>query len=264
MTDLEYQAIDAINISRLKTMRKTPLHFHAQKIEREETPGMRIGRAFHCLTLEPEAFDRMFACFDGYRRGRDWEDFKLLNEGKTILNAPEQERAKGLARAIAGHKRAQELLVGVKESVITWTDRVTGLRCKGRPDCAGAYLVDLKSCVDVQPRRFESTAATLGYHLQSAFYMDGLAENGIRVAQEPFIIAVESLPPHDVVVYRVPWHVIDSGRYEYRDLLNKYKVCTDTGIWPGYSDADVDLNLPAWYDDPNNSPLMLDGAEAAL
>ena len=156
--------------------------------------------------------------------------------------------ALGCANAVRKHPISwRHLSGGFKELTLTWTDPATGLPCKGRLDHTSTHLVDLKTAARVSRRQFASAAATLGYHGQLAYYMDGLHANGIEVHHEPILIVVQSEPPHDVIAYRVPGNVIEQGRTEYQRLLEKLRDCLDSGSWPGVAPDDLEtFELPAY------------------
>lgn len=269
MNDQEYAAIDAINWSKLKALRSSPKHFKheaAKPWNDGDTPAMRIGRAAHCFLLDPDQFQRQFVYFAGDKRKKTlWTAFQDEHSGKTILNKSEYYRALGIATAVADHPLARSFLAtGLKEAALTWTDKETGVLCKGRVDHAGLHLVDVKTCAQIDPRLFANQSARLGYHCQLAFYKDGLAENGVRVAPEPVIIAVESDEPYDVVVYALPEPVVDIGRDEYRRLLNVLKRCREQDSWPGYAPDQIELTLPAWVEDYSDIILTSGGEEMAF
>lgn len=260
MTYNEYRAIDAVNWSSLKVMGVSPLQYwHELNTPREDASHFRIGLAIHAIVLEPSTVKSAFAIYeDGNRRGKKWDAFKAEHAGLHILTEPEWSAALGSAAAVMANPHASALLKrGLKEAVLQWTDEETGLACKARVDHAGRSLIDLKSSRPVSQRSFAAAAARLGYHGQFAFYEDGLRANGIEPADAPHMIVVHSEMPHDVVVYRMGPQVIDTGRQEYRALLEKLKRCRETNQWPGAApDGPVDFVLPAWA--------TMDDEEAAL
>jgi hypothetical protein len=245
-----YDAIAAVRWSHLKHMDRSPLHYqHATTAERPDTPAFRFGRAVHCLTLEPETWGARYVVWDGgARRGKAWDAFEEANADREILTADEYERARAIAGAVFRHPIAGPMIAtGATEGVITWTDESTGLACKGRFDHVAGRLVDLKTAADVDPRRWMANAYRYGYHAQLAFYLDGLRASGIVPADDPAIVCVEAVPPHDVVVYTLDPIIIDQGRQMYRRLLARVKECTERGEWPGISGAaTLPLLLPAW------------------
>jgi hypothetical protein len=244
-----YDAIAAVRWSHLKHMDRSPLHYrHATTAPRRDTPAFRFGRAVHVLCLEPERWAADYVTWDGIRRGKSWDAFEAEHAGREILTADESERAMAIASAVRSHPVAStHLKAGIKEGAIQWVDEETGLACKGRFDALGGRLVDLKSAADVDPQRFAASVYRYGYHGQLAFYADGLAANGIALDGDPVIICVESVEPHDVVVYTADPFVVDQGRQMYRRLLARVKECTERGEWPGISGAaTLPLLLPAW------------------
>lgn len=245
----EYAAIPAINWSRLKALRVSPLQYlYEESHPREEAANLRIGLAMHAFVLEPDTFEARFVCYRGRRAGKLWDAFEADHAAQTILNEAEWDRAMGAASALMTHPVSSPfLLSGLRESVITWTDADTGLACKGRIDLCGADLIDIKSTGQMAPRQFAACAARFGYHTQLAFYYDGLVASGVNVRPEPILPVVQSEPPHDVCVYSLPAHVIAAGRDEYKRLLAILKRCQDAASWPGMApDSVVPLELPEW------------------
>lgn len=254
MTDADFAAyakIEAVNWSTLKEMQKSPMHYqHRLAHARVDTAAMAMGRAVHTAVYEPDRFALEYAVFKGARRaGKDWDAFKASHPTETILKVEEYKRCLAIRDAVRSHPVAASYLAeGTGEQTITWTDKHTGLKCKGRYDwysSAKQTLVDLKTSKDIGAHRFGATAGRLGYHAQLAFYLDGLAQH---VSGDPrvVIIAVESEAPFDVAVYHLDVDVLYAGREEYRDLLSKVRGCRELGKWPGRFEQEQSLELPAW------------------
>lgn len=261
MNDAAYRAIDATNWSKLKSMRISPRQYaHDLQHDKDDTPAMRIGRAAHAFLLEPDAFEREYVCYRGERRGKAWADFAAAHAHQTILTLTEWERALTTACAINADPHAREFLrIGLKEAAVTWTDSETGLACKGRVDLAGVHLAEIKTTAVIEPYRFAALAARLGYHIQAAFYLDGLAANGLSVDPEPVLVVVQSEPPHDVCVYRFAVHTVDVGRAEYRRLLQLLKRCRERNEWPGVSPEVRYLELPEYVYQQDSLELTVGG-----
>ncbi len=92
---------------------------------------------------------------------------------------------------------------------------------------------------------FGRAALNFEYHAQAAFYVDAVeAATGRRL---PYIIvAAELSPPCIVQVYRLPEYVLAAGRDHYRSLLSRLSECRREDRWGGYSDEEIDLELPRW------------------
>src|SRR5256885_6932517 len=87
----EYLAIEATSISRLKELRRSPLHYRHALEHPKETVPLRLGTAAHCATLEPERFGRQFAIWSRRsdktgnlcpRTGQWWEAFEAQNRSE--------------------------------------------------------------------------------------------------------------------------------------------------------------------------------------
>lgn len=225
MTFAEYQALDAVNCSTLKEMRKSPKHYrHRLDNGREDTRSMALGRATHTAVFEPRRFPMEYVIFEGkVRRGKDWDEHCAATHGKTTLSPDQYQTALDICDAVRAHPIAGPALTppGEAEKVLAWTDERTGLACKGRLDWyRTGLLCDLKTTADLDADRFSATAYRLGYHMQAAFYRQGLAANGLDVP--PFtIIAVESSAPHDVAVFELDDDALWAGELLVAECLDK-------------------------------------------
>jgi hypothetical protein len=244
---VNYEDIDAINWSRLKWMRVSPAHYHYWFTHPvEPSSAMLLGTAVHCAVLEPERFNSEFTQFLGVRRGGDWDAFVQANPGKRILKPDDFTACQEIAAAVRRHPVANHLLnAGEAEKIVAWTDEKTGLRLKGRIDWYnGLGIVDLKTSYDIDPFRFNMSAAKFGYHAQCAYYRRGLRALGIDAPAK--ILAVETSPPYDVVVYSLSDDDLYAGDQLIDALLTKVIACHEANHWPGRAAGEVPLQLPAW------------------
>jgi exodeoxyribonuclease VIII len=260
-----YLKTPGVNISKLKRLQVSPLHYLAG--ETKDTKSMGFGRAVHCAVLEPMRFVREYVEFRGDRRGKGWKQFKEANGKKTILTEEEATRCACAWQAVRSSKEAGQVLrPGHAEVTILWEDEDTGLECKGRLDWLtfDDLIVDLKTANRVGPADFQRQSASLGYHLQFAFYLDGLRSAGV----EPkgfAVVAVESSPPWDVVVYQVPEETLAQGRGQYKELLWTLKRCQDSKSWPGQGGGQVqELDLPAWMGAVEDETELVIGGEKVV
>lgn len=266
----DYAAIDAVNFSTLKEMRRSPRHYQYRiQNPREDTTRLAIGRAAHTAVFEPDRFLLDYALFDGERRaGKAWDECCAANKGKTILKAAEYSTCLAMRDAVRSHPVAGPALTppGEAEKVITWTDEETGIKCKARLDWWRVGLwCDLKTTGDIDAGRFAATAYRMGYFGQMAFYRAGLVANGLD-APLPRIIAVEAAAPFDVAVFAVTDNAIYAGEVEIRELLARVAACRFSGQWPGRYPEQTVLSLPSWaYGDDGDAiaGLVIGGEEAA-
>lgn len=258
MTRAQYDALARTNFSTLKHIGRSPLHFRAQELRLDETDtnARKLGRVRHLAIFEPEQFKAEVAVWrGGARRGKEWGAFEDAHPDKEIITESEYEAIVVLAHAVRSDATAAKYLQGGRSEVsVLWTQTapalggVPGYRfdCKGRLDFVGARaIVDLKSCKDASPPAFGRHVWNYKAHVQAAWYSDGyFAATGQRL---PYVlIAVESAAPFAVQVYRVPEPIIELGRDEYRGWLDRLNFCRTENQWPGYADAELDLELPTW------------------
>lgn len=265
MSDTDYFGIDAVNWSTLKYMRESPMHYrHALAVPREDTPAFALGRVTHTLVFEPEKFEAEYVIWEGGKRqGKEWTAFRDDHPDQTIFKPGEIDTATAMAEAVRRHPLVQPYLDGgVFEQAIFWTDPETGLHCKGKPDwllVSDRILLDLKTTVSAEARRFGAMAARYGYHLQMAHYRNGI-EHGLRWApRKVMIVAVEKDPPHDVSVFQIADDDLYLASEEVAELLNMVRVCRESGRWPGRYTEEQALLLPAWVTmDDEEDPAGMD------
>lgn len=246
----DYKAVDAVNWSSLKELKRSPKHYRYRlENERPDSVRLALGRGAHTAILEPMRFLRDYALWEGDRRaGKAWETFKEANAGKTILKSDEYDRCLAIGESVRSHSVASKLLAkGEAEQTLTWTDPVTGIKCKARPDwmCDPA-TVDIKTAKSIEPRQFASACARLGYTGQAAFYCGGRALARNEQPKPFIIIAVEIDPPHDVACYELDEDALYAGEKEVMELLALLSSCRESDSWPGRSQELETLAMPAW------------------
>ena len=182
----DYCAIDAVSITRLKELGRSPQHYRYRLEVPKETAPLTLGRAAHCAVLESERFDRDFVVWNKLtkngsgniapRSGEQWESFKLENAGRSIITIEDGEFSKAMQQAVRGNPVAMRYLEsGEPEVSMEWEiGEEFGLpnrRCKGRADWLTRvdgipHVVGLKTARDCRPFVFGSAAAKLNYALQ--------------------------------------------------------------------------------------------------
>jgi len=276
---VNYFEIDAVNFSSLKYMGDSPLHYlDALENERKDTPSLLRGRAVHTAALEPELFAGRYAVYAGKRdaRHKAYQEFLAAHPDEDgVLNEKEHREVLALAAAfrakpvkVGGEKIpfADLLARGQSEQVITWKDPETGVLCKARLDHFSELgLWELKSTGSVHERRFGALAARMRYHVQCAFYSDGLLyAHGIRPPVK--LIAGEVKRPHDVAVFPLGDDDLLAGRETYQAWLRRLVECRASGEWPGRYPDEQPLSLPVYVfedDDQDDGTAVVLEEEAA-
>lgn len=279
MPRAEYDAIQALNISRLKNIKRSPQHYLHALTHPTTRPCLIQGNAVHVAVLEPERYEMDFCVWDrttkagamAPRRGQHWEAFYKGANGRTIL-VPDQNRlASSIAAAVRNNEIAAPYLAsGDPEVTLEWAlapelgsrpakSRVDWLtRIDGKP-----VLVGLKTARDCRRYAFGAQAAKLSYHWAWAFYEDAYtATKGERPRSVEIVVEVE--PPHAVAVYRIPDDVIEQGREEYWEAAKLLAQCEAANYWPGPEPKEEFISLPSWVygtDDTEIDDLGLVGIE---
>lgn len=253
-----YHANPGLNISRLKRLAVSPLHFQHVPPADDQTVPMRLGTAAHCAVLEPQRFERDYVMWNRVsdagnvcpRKGQYWDAFRREHPDNEIVTPDEYNHALAMQRAVRSDKWAMKYLAsGEAEVSMRWT--MHGRLCRGRADWLGLvdgqpHLVGLKTAEDCRLHKFSNAAARYGYHMQWAWYHDGYEYiRGVRPVMKE--IVVESKAPYAVVVYDIPDEVIEIGREEYTRLLELLADCERANDWPGPAmGGEVMFSLPSW------------------
>jgi hypothetical protein len=259
MSYTEYAAIDAINWSTLRHIRRSPAHMLEEQVHPSApTAELDFGNAFHCAVLEPERFVKEYApAPDGVgRRSKDdktkWAEVEKLNPRATILKAGDWNTVTAMRDAVFAHPTASSFLKGPgkNEVVVVWKDPEFGCLCKSRIDAlrewqGWTFLVDLKSCQNAAEFAFGQDAAKYRYHEQAGFYLRGTKALDARERRFVFI-AVEKERPFGVCCYEMEMESDAATEHNVRRALAKYVECVANKTWPGYMPGIHPLRLPAW------------------
>ena len=260
LSNEDYHRLKAVSPSQIKVLGRSPLHYFDQFLaedreKREPTPAMQLGTALHTAVLEPELWDSTIAVpphsFD--RRTKAGKElaaaFEAESAGKLVLSPEDADQVRRMADAVRKHPAARFLLElpGRREASYTWTDPVTGLQCKTRPDWHSGdhrLVVDVKTTKDASRVEFAKSIANLDYHVQAAW-------NRAAIEAEQFLtIAVENTRPFAVAVYPASGAMIAAGERRIQAAMKQLAQCWATGVWPGYGDlVQEPIELPGWCRD---------------
>ena len=257
----DYLAIDAVSNSFLGKLKQCPAK---AQMGQDDTKALGFGRAAHSIILEGfNAFSKDFVIEPTEINKRtkagkaEYTAFLAENEDKGIITDDEFTHAVNMRLAVYDHPMAKLLLAqGVTEQTIVWTSN--GTRCKSRPDALPGdetrTLVDLKTTRDASYDGFLRSVKTFGYARQAAFYLDAmnLVKSGKvgknRLYDAFVIIAVEKEPPYMVATYQLDDEFIETGREEYKELIELNRIYKKDGFYPPYQSGELQmLEKPSWY-----------------
>lgn len=258
-----YHTGRGLSHSGVKRLLKSPWHFQALRephITHAATPSpqMFAGTLCHCATLEPAEFDQRYPIGPEVKTKADgrWKDFVAAHPDAEPVTKAQREIAFAQAASLKAHPVIAELLQsGRPEVSVYWSDPVTGILCKARPDwvhpCGTtthirAILLDVKTTGDASPEGFTKAVANFGYHTQADWYCWGY-ELATGTPCEGMVFAVvENEFPYACAAYMVDDEALRVARERNRRALTIYAQCERTREWPGYpTDLQV-ISLPRW------------------
>lgn len=270
----EYEAIPAANYSTLKHYAAaTPAHARERIVHpKEVSDAMKLGNLCDCAILEPSLLEARYCVLPDFTVGlvddsgkayanpRGTKKYKQLvsdfgreHVGKDFVSADELTTAKLVAEAIATSRTATELLTapGDNQVAIVWIDPDTGLLCKALLDRLCTWngercVVDLKTTEDGCPPAFRKSCELLGYDVQAASYLKGLA--CLDMPARHFIhVVAETVPPYGVAVHEMTDAFLSIGIQRYERFLGTHAECTAAGRWPCYPDSIQPLDPSPWF-----------------
>lgn len=248
----EYDAIEAMNFSRLKYMERSPMAFrHNCDHPTPPTPPMVLGNAAHLAILEPGMADFAIWPGPGRRFGKEWDAFCYENQGKTLLNVKERDHVVGMTLAVHANPVAHKYLRFIKTEVtLVWRDPSYNRDFKARIDAVTdigeePVLVSLKSTADCRDFRFGAQYHKMGYFAQDAIYQSGFWYLN-HTLPRMVTVAVESKPPYESAVYNISTDICRAGQQAAQRWLIRLAECEQTNTWPGAVEGEQDLVLPSW------------------
>jgi hypothetical protein len=252
--ELEYHALPGLSSTGVKAMLDSPARYQYSRTHRVEKTAFDLGHAVHGLVLGT-GLDLVRIDAEEWRTNAVKEQVaKVRAAGGVPLKPSQYDTAKAMADKVREHPDAGRLFTGGHAEVsILWYDLDTGVHCRGRLDYLheqAGVVVDLKTARSANPAEFARTAANLGYDVQAAHYLDGLAQAG-GVAFRFLHVLVETEAPHLVSVVELDVDYLAIGRDRTRAAIDLYARCIDRDEWPGYPTGITRLAPPRWHSAPD-------------
>ena len=249
LPETAYFADPALSSTEARWLLDSPARYRYEKDhKRGSNDAFNFGSAVHSKVLGTgwpvEVLD-----FDSYRTkaAQQARDDAYANELVPILKAQADE-VEAVAEAVLAHPTARALFEaeGQAEASVFATDPVTGVNMKARFDFLGATAVDLKTTAGkASPDGFAKSVASFRYDIQSAHYLDTLA-NATGEDREFYFVVAEKTAPFLVGVYRLSDHFNEIGSADALRARELYAECMATGEWPGYGLAVQEIAPPTW------------------
>ena len=255
-TNAEYHGYrEAISKSRLSNIAVCPAYFKwCEDNPIEPSEDMVLGSAFHKIVLEPETFYDEFAVMPNVDRRTTqgkmkYAEFIIEADGKTVITQEQYDTICGMRDSIMSNPYARKLINGNIEQSMYWTDELTKVECKCRPDvwrkvADRVVITDLKSTKSVMPNDFMRDVVKYHYDLQTAMYREGVSKN-LNTPKDNIdfvFIAVEKKPPYLLNILQADTYVIQKGEADFREYIGTYAECKADGVFYGLNGKNGIIN----------------------
>lgn len=238
----------------------TPGKAEWERTHQTDTPAMRLGRAIHCMVLEPDIFAQSYTCggspinpktqkpygidSDKYK---EWESKQKL----PVISSEEHRRLIGMSEAVGAHTLARTIRDKPRKTELSiFWERDDGTKCKARIDCVQDGVIwDLKSTSNAGYRAFERSIADYRYHIQAAWFLEGAGRAGlVDPASSKFLwLAVESTPPYALAVYQAAPDLLQAGWDAAERAVELFKTCETKKDYPtAYAEQAIVMDCPGW------------------
>lgn len=254
MTMDYYHQAPAVGSSSIRTLiQRSPAHYLYEKTHpSESTPTQLFGQLIHSAILEPKLFEKDAIVkpeFSGAGSRAKSEEWHLEHHGKMIMKREQFDCVQGILKSIKDHPLASKIVgSGRQEESIFWTDPETGIECKARFDFLhdGQFVVDVKTTLDASYAQFRKDIANYGYHIQAAHYLEAAQLAYGANYDKYLILAPEREAPHCVSLFILDENAIAEGRALRLQALKTLANCIKSGIFPGYPQQIINIDLPTW------------------
>jgi len=243
LTAKEYHAEPGITRSMISALKISLAHFcrvRDNQSLKEPTSAMKIGSIVHSLALNPSLFQKEF--FIVPKIDRRTKEGKLYDKETEIILQGERERvyeeelkiAHDIALSLSKDKNFSEIMKGniLNEASIFYTCPDTNLLCKTRPDIWNKdrnIVCEVKTTNDFI--NFDRSVRAYDYHIQAAMQIEGLEIMSKTKIEDFYFVVVSTIPPHDVVTYKMDYETLAQGRQEMKDALTVISIAQEENQW---------------------------------
>lgn len=237
MTDIDYAKAKGVRKSQLDLLAISPAM--AQQGFKEQTDAMIFGSLLHCMVLEPHRFDAEYFIMPKVdlrtKAGKEAQADYIANaQGKQVITADSLDMAtemrENVMMVIGDYLDDERVVI---ENAFFWDDPITGVHCKCKPDILLPHLgvaIDLKTTSGYATADdFAKSVRSYRYHVQDAFYSEGLKANGIEIAE--FCFAPVSKKDNVCRVFNLDQSVRVFGKQLMNRDLNTWANCQTAGTW---------------------------------
>lgn len=239
----------SLSHSGAKVLLDRPSKFAYQRANPVHRDVFDFGSAAHALVLGMPV-DELLEVVDAdswrTNAAKEARDAARARGVAPVLTS-EWQQISDMAAALLADPFASSVLAGGDREVSAFCeDPETGVMRRARFDHLTDDLVtDYKTAADASDESFSKAAANYGYAMQHAWYVDILADLDHPVRSLLFVVQ-EKEPPYDVNVCELTFNAVTWGRDRNRVALQRFRDCTESGKWPGFTPEVSPIDLPDW------------------
>jgi len=263
----EYLASPAMSASKCKAFLRSPKHFKAEFIDgfKKKSAALEFGDICHAAILEPSRFlkyvivepeftgltkDGKESKQSGEAREKKKVWYEALAPENIIVTAQQQIDLIGIINSVKEHDVAREKLEkGIPEHSFYFTDPVTKLPCKFRPDflTEDGWILDIKTTTDARNKIFMRSVDKYEYNISAAFSTMGFREIFGQDPRGYVFIAVEKECPWDCGVHVADAFVLETGKDSIAKAMALAKRCFEENRFPGCQEGQAEnISMPPW------------------
>lgn len=245
----------SLSSSGAKTILKAPARFIYEQTHPVYRKEFDLGSAVHAVALGDDTVNIAVLDFDD-RRTKAYKEAEAeaRAKGQVPLLRKQYQVVEDMVASLRDHEQAMELLSvpGKAEQSAFWKDKRTGIWRRARfdrlpnSDSPIFPLVDLKTAASADPDRFARAAFDFGYHMQAPWYCDAVRALDLHTNPAFVFIVIEVEPPYIVSVIQLAHTATDLGSRMNDRAIDRFIHCRNTGIWPGYSEDVVHVDIPQY------------------
>lgn len=245
LDELDYHAEPSLSVSGAKKILDCPARYRWERDNPPRKDTFDFGHAAHAkvlgVGLEIVTCPTDLLASNGAastKAAKEWIA-QARADGKIVMKAEDLAVIDAMAAKVEEHADAAALLAeGEPETSFCWRDEATGLLLRGRADWITTYgdvpvVVDYKTTTDANPDAFRWEAGRFGYHMQDAWYREGL-DHLTGEAHGFVFIVQEKTAPYLVSVVELDDDARDVGAQRNAVARRLFQHCTATDTWPAY------------------------------
>lgn len=245
----------SLSASGAKTILKAPALFKYQQAHPVFKDEFDFGSVAHSLALGDDTVDVAVLDFDSRRTNAYKEaEAAARAKGAVPILKKDFQVVEDMVEQLHNHTQAMELLSipGKPEQSAFWKDKRTGIWRRARfdrlpnSDSPIYALCDYKTSASADPDRFARYAAEFSYHMQAPWYCDAVRALDLHTNPAFVFIVQEKEPPYIVSVIQLAHTATDLGSRMNDRAIDRFIHCRNTGIWPGYSEGVVHVDIPQY------------------